>query len=670
MARLSAAWLLSASLPPLAGAAHTTDWAGRGADVWNVSTSTFSLSFCESAVGRVTVCADSYGAFASSGASSPESALPTCTGGSWEFVGTSSAPPLRFFNYSCAAQSIDAVSWWLGDPDVAGPIRRGLTLRNHGAQPWALSPGPTLSLNASVPADSTPLAHWHIQKEAGGTAPHGPLAASVTSGYSKALTSGSYSSDAQDDSRDDVMWLCLQGAKTKRVQGVYTIYGGVEFSGWSSTSVSRPDAAVGATIHMGIKPGSSAVVAPGEEFVYPTVFIGATHGDVEDSTNELHRWVEAKLRPPVPGGLTPLIVHNSWWIGMEVDKAKVQAMADVAIEAGMEMIHVDAGWFRAVGDWRPNPEKFPGNALRELSDYVHAHGMRFGLWVGWVQGGDRTAVGDATEPALSVFNSTQNGWFPQIPQPATGNTKFGEKYHNPGPFTGATMCLGSVDAQEWAVARLRQVILDFDLDMLEHDQPIITHSGCDREGHHHVVNDTTDSSRAAAQGYYRVYDTVRNWSAVAHRPMFFEDCVNGGRVIDYGIVQRTHYYSVSDNYDSLTCRKAFYDASYPFPPSMLELYLQDSDHLRGYKGGFVYMLRSALLGWPTIMFNSSSWNPDELSSAKVEFANYKAKLRPLIAGANLYHVLPRPTGTTWDGVQYHDPATGTAHIHTHSSILH
>lgn len=63
------------------------------------------------------------------------------------------------------------------------------------------------------------------------------------------------------------------------------------------------------------------------------------------------------------------------------------------------------------------------------------------------------------------------------------------------------------------------------------------------------------------------------------------------------------------------------------------------------------------------MFNSSSWNPTELANAKVEFHNYKAKLRPLIAAANLYHVLPRPTGTTWDGVQYHDPSTGNGAIY-------
>ena len=159
--------------------------------------------------------------------------------------------------------------------------------------------------------------------------------------------------------------------------------------------------------------------------------------------------------------------------------------------------------------------------------------QRFGLWVAWVQGGDHTAFEtskDALRPTLSVFNETQSSWFSHLPQPGAGNGNFSSSYHNPGQFTGAVMCLGSVAAQQWATQRLQQVILDFDLDMLEHDQPIITHSGCDQHGHDHVADDVIDSSRAAAEGYYNVYDTVRNWSAEKHREMFFEDCVNGGRV--------------------------------------------------------------------------------------------------------------------------------------------
>lgn len=37
---------------------------------------------------------------------------------------------------------------------------------------------------------------------------------------------------------------------------------------------------------------------------------------------------------------------------------------------------------------------------------------------------------------------------------------------------------------------------------------------------------------------------------------------------------------------------------------------------------------------------------------------YKTRLRPLIREANLYHILPRPDDRNWDGIQYHDPASG------------
>jgi hypothetical protein len=37
-------------------------------------------------------------------------------------------------------------------------------------------------------------------------------------------------------------------------------------------------------------------------------------------------------------------------------------------------------------------------------------------------------------------------------------------------------------------------------------------------------------------------------------------------------------------------------------------------------------------------------------------AVYKAKIRPLVRAADLYHILPRPDGRNWDGIQYYDPA--------------
>jgi alpha-galactosidase len=113
---------------------------------------------------------------------------------------------------------------------------------------------------------------------------------------------------------------------------------------------------------------------------------------------------------------------------------------------------------------------------------------------------------------------------------------------------------------------------------------------------------------------------------------------------------------MSDDYDPLNLRKNFYDASYPFPPSMLEAYI--ADHRGATLATFRYMLRSAMLGWCTIMMDTSKWTPEQRAAGKREFAYYKDRLRPLIASANIYHVLPRPDGKQWDGMQYIDPKTG------------
>ena len=97
---------------------------------------------------------------------------------------------------------------------------------------------------------------------------------------------------------------------------------------------------------------------PGETFEAPTVFVGCYQGDVDDGANQLHRWVEAHLRPPVHDERYPLLVNNSWGSGMAVDEALAKKMIDDSAELGLELFHIDAGWFRAVGDWRTDERNF------------------------------------------------------------------------------------------------------------------------------------------------------------------------------------------------------------------------------------------------------------------------------------------------------------------------
>ncbi len=94
---------------------------------------------------------------------------------------------------------------------------------------------------------------------------------------------------------------------------------------------------------------------------------------------------------------------------------------------------------------------------------------------------------------------------------------------------------------------------------------------------------------------------------------------------------------------------------------MIELYLDKTrgDTLASFKA----MLRSAMLGWCTIMMDTTQWTAEEHQAAKRDFALYKQRLRPLIGSADLYHVLPRPNGKRWEAFQYNDPKTGAGALY-------
>jgi len=72
---------------------------------------------------------------------------------------------------------------------------------------------------------------------------------------------------------------------------------------------------------------------------------------------------------------------------------------------------------------------------------------------------------------------------------------------------------------------------------------------------------------------------------------------------------------------------------------------------------FRYMSRSGMMGWLSVMMDTTSSNTEQRSAAKEEFQLYKNELRPLIREANLYHISKRPDGVHWDGMEYFDILT-------------
>jgi hypothetical protein len=78
-----------------------------------------------------------------------------------------------------------------------------------------------------------------------------------------------------------------------------------------------------------------------------------------------------------------------------------------------------------------------------------------------------------------------------------------------------------------------------------------------------------------------------------------------------------------------------------------------------------YAFRSMSMGAPEWFLDAPNggngndpWTEEEKEAVKAAVATYKAKIRPLVRNADLYHVFPRPDGEAWDGIEYYDPSNG------------
>lgn len=540
--------------------------------------------------------------------------------------------------------------WEWHAPAQHGPIEHVIRIENRsGHEVW-------LPLQASfrfawkVAADQ-PLQQVWIDKGAGEAPPVGTHRVAIVDGYDWRGESSTFAHPRAGEAREIIPWFMVRSADA-HVGGWYV---GVEFSGRIAMHLQRHGAMLEGTAGLNPEPGPFRTrLAPGATFATPTVFVGASNGDEDDTGNALHRWVRQVLNDPATlrDPAYPLVTNNSWGSAMAIDEAQARRMIDDAQRLGFEMFHLDAGWFRAVGDWYPDPQKFP-HGVAALSDYAHRRGLRFGLWTDWAQAGTSTHKG-----ALDVNDPTVRDWLTTDPPPGW----------RPAEFKGMTIDLGVPAAQAWATGETRRIVRDYHVDMLEHDGYVVA-QGCDRKDHPHAPADpartrryrdddflwveadnATDVSLRATRAYYSIQRALKRM----HPGLLLEICNDGGRMVDFGSAAHGDYFSIVDSYDPLSNRQAFYDASHVLPPAMLETYVKAWPTPR--IENFRYMLRSGMMGWFTVMIDTNSWTPEQHAAAAREIAFYRSTLRPLIRRADLYHVGPRPDGKGWDGIEYVDTA--------------
>ncbi len=378
----------------------------------------------------------------------------------------------------------------------------------------------------------------------------------------------------------------------------------------------------GALVITGGPEGLFHPVAPGQQFLIPGAFIGLFRGDWDTASYLTHRFTEAALARPIPDPEAfPYLIWDSWAYDQDIDEKIIRRAADNARRIGVEVMVLDLGWARAIGDWREDPAKFPGG-LRALSDYVRSLGMKFGL---------HFALTEASPEAPMLRRNPE--WF------ANDQTWY---------YRAQPLCLSHRPAREWIIGEAVRMIREYGVDWLLIDGENMV-KRCTRANHSHDPNDSNYSN--AVDGLNYVVDAIQRQAP----QVLWENCQDGGNMMTFSMVQRFVTSIAADEYGPLWTRQAVHGVTYPFPPRYADRYmpegvLDDSATL------------SYMFGGPWILMNRlADWTGQQLDKAAAQVALYK-RLRRTIRDGRVYHLSLRPAESRTDAIQSFDAASGSAVI--------
>ena len=529
-----------------------------------------------------------------------------------------------------------------------GPIEHSILIQNLSNESVWLPLQPSVRFDWQIDRQAALERFW-VEKGADVPSAAGTHLDALRDGDTWQGSSSSYARPIPNQPREMIPYVLIDEPGGAR-RGWYI---GIESGARTRITLQRNGASLHGEAGLNPEPGPYRTrLPPGGSFATPTIFLGTFADGPDGAGNIVRRWVRAVLNNPrtLRDPSYPLMVSNSWGSGMAVNETLAHRMIVEAAQLGLEMFHLDAGWFRDVGDWQADPAKFP-HGIASVADFAHRQGLKFGLWVDWTQAGTSTAPG-----ALNVDDPATRDWL--IADPPAG-------WKHREPFKGITIDLGVPAAKAWAARELERIVSHYRLDMLEHDGYLVA-QGSSRADHLAAPPDpatlriyedsgylwvdgsnSTDVSDHASKAYYEIYRQLR----LRHPTLLLEVCDDGGRMVDFGSAAHGDYFSITDTYDPLSNRRAFYDASFVLPPAMLESYVASwpAPHIENFR----YLLRSGMLGWFSLMQDTSQWSPEQRTEARVQFALYKSALRPLLREADVYHVAERPDGVHWDGIEYY-----------------
>ncbi len=365
-------------------------------------------------------------------------------------------------------------------------------------------------------------------------------------------------------------------------------------------------------------PAPMRVIAPGETVATPEMHLGLVFGDLDSAVQAMHNHLRRSVFMKQPRG------RGGWLesgIGPEVEitPEQVNHAIDDAAEIGAEVFFIDASWYarpksswwRTVGDWEEDRERFP-QGLKPFRDRVHQAGMLWGLWMDAERIGDQSRVAKEHPDWLAMnYDGERN--------------------------MGGQLDLTNPEAARWMEQQIVHVIEENQLDFFRLDYN--THPGRGLK---------TIRDGFVENGYWRYYETeyaIYDRLRARFPNVIFENCAGGGGRTDIGMVRRFSHTWVTDWQIAPRSFMITNGMTMALPPEYV-------DRLIGGQSGFTtadfdFQSRLLLFAQPTFGFLyplGSQPNPLLMERTK-RWANlYKNFVRPFMNTGRIYHHTPEVSG--------------------------
>lgn len=164
----------------------------------------------------------------------------------------------------------------------------------------------------------------------------------------------------------------------------------------------------------------------------------------------------------------------------------------------------------------------------------------------------------------------------------------------------------------------------------------------------------TDLYTAPNEPMPQTYDGVTNFlyiqdQLIRSRPGYrYENCCNGGKYKGFAVCRRMTFCTMNDrDQDANLTRSTYYSNSYAINPVQLKSDLGPATT--------AFDLRTDMMG--AIL----TWAADNPVYRK-HISLYKTKQRPILRGADVYHILPMADGVNWDGLEYFNTEIGKGSV--------